>query len=424
MTRHSLNLKAYLRPSSKYVMGPLGTGHESSLRVGPLLRPHYLDLPFEALFELGRPGSILSALADVLLADGGRALVDVTRLRLRTVVHALPLLKLLTLHAADLDETAAAGALPLMGRGLPTPPIWTMRIWRPHCRPRLPPGSTADPALPSQPRSPSPALPLGEAGQQVFEQICGSEPLAVQQVPEDAVLADNMARHALEPLVLAARAPSIWARPRARARPPSSRARNPGCLRGVKSRSIDAVAPQAPDTASSGWILSLCRGSGLVRWGERVAWLVSRRRAGGVDGDVSSSSTAPILPAAPTPLVAPPSVHDSGADTAPGAIVVHSCTILGATLAVHLTGEIDHFSTAPLRAFLASEAAGGYTGLVLDTSRVTFCDSGSLAVLEWWPRHGRRLRLTNRSRAVMRLLHAAASAQQPTRPAALRVATS
>ncbi|WP_030299413.1 STAS domain-containing protein [Streptomyces katrae] len=103
-------------------------------------------------------------------------------------------------------------------------------------------------------------------------------------------------------------------------------------------------------------------------------------------------------------------MHDSGADTAPGVIVVHSCTTLGATLVVHLTGEIDHFSAGPLRALLASAAADGYTGLVLDTEQVTFADSGFLAVLDWWPRHGRRLRLANCSRAVKRLLHAAAAA--------------
>ncbi|WP_405828281.1 MULTISPECIES: STAS domain-containing protein [unclassified Streptomyces] len=126
---------------------------------------------------------------------------------------------------------------------------------------------------------------------------------------------------------------------------------------------------------------------------------------------MSTSSTAPILPAALAPL-APPAVHDSGADAAPGGIVVHSCTTLGATLVVGLGGEIDHFSAAPLRALLASAADDGYTGLVLDASRVTFADSGLLAVLEWWPRHGRRLRLVNRSRAVKRLLHAAAAATQ------------
>ncbi|MDX3538542.1 STAS domain-containing protein [Streptomyces sp. MB09-01] len=134
---------------------------------------------------------------------------------------------------------------------------------------------------------------------------------------------------------------------------------------------------------------------------------------------MSTSSTAPILPSALAPL-ALPTVHDSGADTEAGGIVVNSCTTLGATLVVSLSGEIDHFSAVPLRALLASAADAGYTGLVLDASRVTFADSGFLAVLEWWPRHGRRLRLANRSRAVKRLLHAAATAtRQPARTASL-----
>ncbi|MEU3690645.1 STAS domain-containing protein [Streptomyces narbonensis] len=131
---------------------------------------------------------------------------------------------------------------------------------------------------------------------------------------------------------------------------------------------------------------------------------------------MSTSSTAPILPATlATP--APPAVHDSGADTAPGEIVVASCTTLGTTLVIHLTGEIDHYSAAPLRALLYSAADHGCTGLVLDTARVTFCDSGLLAVLDWWPRHGRRLRLANRSRAVQHLLNLSATAGQQPAPA-------
>ncbi len=127
----------------------------------------------------------------------------------------------------------------------------------------------------------------------------------------------------------------------------------------------------------------------------------------GVDGSVTTSSTAPILPAS---LAAPalPVVHDSGADNAPGVIVVDSCATLGSTLVVRLVGEIDCYSIAPLRALLASAAADGYIGLVLDTARVAFCDSSLLAVLDWWPRRGRRLTLANRSRAVQRLLIAAA----------------
>ncbi|MGW6985635.1 STAS domain-containing protein [Streptomyces sp. NPDC054932] len=140
---------------------------------------------------------------------------------------------------------------------------------------------------------------------------------------------------------------------------------------------------------------------------------------------MSSSSTAPILPATLAPL-APPTVHDSGADTAPVGIVVRSCTTLGATLIVRLGGEIDRFTAAPLRTLLASAADNGYTGLVLDTSLVTFADSGFLSILEWWPRHGRSLRLANRSRAVKRLLRAAAAVtRQPARTVSLTaVATS
>ncbi|MEU1868412.1 STAS domain-containing protein [Streptomyces gardneri] len=85
-------------------------------------------------------------------------------------------------------------------------------------------------------------------------------------------------------------------------------------------------------------------------------------------------------------------------------------------LVIHLTGEIDHHSISPLRALLASAANSGYTGLVLDTARVTFCDSAFLAVLEWWPQRGRHLRLTNRSRAVAHLLNAARVTGLRTRP--------
>ncbi|MFF5970123.1 STAS domain-containing protein [Streptomyces sp. NPDC012769] len=127
---------------------------------------------------------------------------------------------------------------------------------------------------------------------------------------------------------------------------------------------------------------------------------------------MSTSSTPPILSTALAPLAAP-SPHDSGADTAPGVIAVDACSTIGTTLVVHVSGEIDRFSTAPLGALLVSAAAEGYTGLVLDTFRVTFCDSGLLTVLRWWPRNGRRLRLVNPSRAVNRLLQAAAAVRIP-----------
>lgn len=170
--------------------------------------PRWLDVPFEALFELGRPEPVLSALAEVLLADGGRALVDAARLRLRTVVPALPLLKFLTLHAADLDEAAAAGALHLLGRWLPDP----LYLDDEELAAAVPPAvatwfhtgsQAAQSATIALART---ARHLDAASQQTFEEICQTEPLAVQQVLENASLAENMARHAPELLTRASRA--------------------------------------------------------------------------------------------------------------------------------------------------------------------------------------------------------------------------
>ncbi|MGW6570162.1 STAS domain-containing protein [Streptomyces sp. NPDC054975] len=128
---------------------------------------------------------------------------------------------------------------------------------------------------------------------------------------------------------------------------------------------------------------------------------------------MSTASIAPILPTALAPLAAP-AVQDSGADTAPGVIGIDACTTLGTTLVVRVSGEIDRLSSAPLGALMASAAEEGYVGLVLDASQVTFCDSGLLRVLRWWPRDGRRLRLANPSRAVKHLLRAvAATARKP-----------
>ncbi|MEU6949127.1 STAS domain-containing protein [Streptomyces sp. NPDC046316] len=127
---------------------------------------------------------------------------------------------------------------------------------------------------------------------------------------------------------------------------------------------------------------------------------------------MSTASTAPIL----TETHRPP-VPDPGADTAPGGIVVHSCERVGpVTLLVRLTGEIDHYSAAPLRAILVSAAADGCTDLILDASRVTFCDSGLLGVLDQWSRLGRRYRIDAPPPVVLRLLRVAAGTLAPRLP--------
>ncbi|MFD0141895.1 MULTISPECIES: STAS domain-containing protein [unclassified Streptomyces] len=118
---------------------------------------------------------------------------------------------------------------------------------------------------------------------------------------------------------------------------------------------------------------------------------------------MSTQRTAPILTHIPRPVMC-----DDGADTAPGDIAVHSCRNLGATgLLVVLKGEVDHRGAAPLRAILASAAESGVTDLVLDASRVTFCDSGLLGVLDQWTLMGGRYRIDAPTPCVLRLLRVA-----------------
>ncbi|WP_411102794.1 STAS domain-containing protein [Streptomyces sp. cmx-4-9] len=79
-------------------------------------------------------------------------------------------------------------------------------------------------------------------------------------------------------------------------------------------------------------------------------------------------------------------------------------------LAVSLAGEFDHYTAAPLRGLLADGAARGARRLVLDTARVTFCDSALLHPLDRWVREGGQVELAATSRAVRLLLSVAARA--------------
>ncbi|MFF8431697.1 hypothetical protein ACF07Y_42520 [Streptomyces sp. NPDC016566] len=167
----------------------------------------WVDLPFEALFELSRPEHILPTLSHVLLADGGRALVDTARRRLRNMESALPLLTFLTSHAPDLDEVAADGALQLLARWLPLADEADETLaaqvpkavftWY-HA------GSNwAEPAAISLACA---AEHLGSSERDFLKHICDHQPEAVQRILEDARLADGMARHAPGLLAHAARA--------------------------------------------------------------------------------------------------------------------------------------------------------------------------------------------------------------------------
>ncbi|MFB8290204.1 hypothetical protein [Kitasatospora purpeofusca] len=165
----------------------------------------WLDLPYEALFELGRPEPVLSALAEVLLEDGGRALVDAARLRLRGVA-ALAVVAFLVRHAPDLDSEAAAGALDLLrrwlpevlpagGRGLAAAVPGAVTKWAEATGARTEAVAVALALT---------AMHLDGAAKETFKAVCDSRPVSLERVLETPSLAGNVARHAPDILAHAA----------------------------------------------------------------------------------------------------------------------------------------------------------------------------------------------------------------------------
>lgn len=119
-------------------------------------------------------------------------------------------------------------------------------------------------------------------------------------------------------------------------------------------------------------------------------------------------NAAPILLPLP-PVLAPQS---GGADPPPQVVAdarwSHGCCVLA------LTGEIDYFSAEWVRAALTTAAAGGGpTRVVVDVSRVSFCDSGLLRALLPWRTAQREVRLAAPSEAVRRLLAVACPRDLP-----------
>ncbi|KIF04315.1 hypothetical protein PL81_19345 [Streptomyces sp. RSD-27] len=76
----------------------------------------------------------------------------------------------------------------------------------------------------------------------------------------------------------------------------------------------------------------------------------------------------------------------------------------GGVLSVGLAGEFDHYGCLPLRALLDEGAVLGARRLVLDTARVTFCDSALAHLLDRWSGTGRSWELASASRSVRLLL--------------------
>ncbi|MFD4246967.1 STAS domain-containing protein [Streptomyces sp. NPDC058525] len=112
-------------------------------------------------------------------------------------------------------------------------------------------------------------------------------------------------------------------------------------------------------------------------------------------------TTAIGVPILPCPTVRIPG---AAADKLKPSEIDLSCTSHDDILCVHLRGEIDHFTAAPLRVALTAAAAYGYRHLDLDTRAVAFCDSALLGIIAAWCRQGRTLTHTASSRAVAQLL--------------------
>ncbi|MBE1588289.1 STAS domain-containing protein [Nonomuraea angiospora] len=81
-------------------------------------------------------------------------------------------------------------------------------------------------------------------------------------------------------------------------------------------------------------------------------------------------------------------------DTAPLGVANPS-----STTTVHLSGEIDIFSSAALRRRLLNTLHYSTSLLIIDLSQVSFCDAGGLAVLVGIQHRARRMGITLALRA-------------------------
>ncbi|MFD6492886.1 STAS domain-containing protein [Streptomyces sp. NPDC059944] len=135
---------------------------------------------------------------------------------------------------------------------------------------------------------------------------------------------------------------------------------------------------------------------------------------------MSTASILPILTDPNTAVGDTDGAKEPGAKT-PGDMIIRSCTTIDRALRIELQGEIDHYSTGPLRAMLASAAALGYVHLSVDTRHVVFADSALLNALDCWSRRQRRLRLGSHSPVVQRLLDAARAVRRVAPPKGARV---
>ncbi|WP_055535423.1 AAA family ATPase [Streptomyces graminilatus] len=173
----------------------------------------WLDVPYEALFELGRPDAVCPALATVLLDGGGGRLVAAAGRRVRDAESAVPVLELLLTQPERLDETAAAQALRFTATWLGvladrTPDELLRRV----------PAAVAwwydGRAASAQDAAVALAWAAGDldgAARRLVQDLAAEHPLKVQAVVEDRRLGALLALH--EPALLAAMSHAFYLGP-------------------------------------------------------------------------------------------------------------------------------------------------------------------------------------------------------------------
>ncbi|MBL3802979.1 AAA family ATPase [Streptomyces sp. BRB081] len=180
---------------------------ETMQRLGERDGSRWAEVPFEALFELGRAGAVMADLSDLLLADGGRGLVKAAGRRIRQAETIALMLNFLLAHCDELDRVAADGALEQAAAWFPTISHTT-----PELASRVP-AAVAVWYEGGSEHATAAAVALAWASEHLdnearalLTEIAEQHPLSVQRVLEEKDLAVRMARHEPELLAKMARA--------------------------------------------------------------------------------------------------------------------------------------------------------------------------------------------------------------------------
>ncbi|MFJ9380221.1 hypothetical protein [Streptomyces sp. NPDC101455] len=168
--------------------------------------PRWADLPYEAVFELGQAVVARTALAPMLLADGGLSLVLAARRRAQDPETALSVLDFLFTHAERLSSSAAGEALEWTAAWMQTMRS-SPELARENLVARAPaavahwydggPLHAQDTAITLA----CAANHLDDTSRSLLSDIVTRHPLDVQVIAEDQTLNTLMARH--EPHLLA-----------------------------------------------------------------------------------------------------------------------------------------------------------------------------------------------------------------------------